>query len=174
MEGVEKSALQPNRTLGARRVQIAWKWRRARPGVLAGRPNMVDIGTQPAVHMLHFETDQMAAMTQAHFFSRVGEFVRDQTTVAAFRAAALDTALRRELWAPHWPTLRDASEHDAALFMCFVLACALLGVDAARAATAVRQTAQPEMSMKLFLSQRGLLRFSAFDVPNLTRPGSVH
>ncbi len=123
--------------------------------------------------MLHFDTAQMAAITQAHFFSRVAEFVRAQTTVDAFRQAALDTRLRTELWAPHWPALREASEHDAALFMCFLLACHTLGVDSARAAEAVRQSSQPETSMKLFLSERGLLRFSAFDVPDLTRPGAV-
>jgi hypothetical protein len=134
---------------------------------------MVDIRFHPDVDMLHFETAQMAAITQAHFFSRVAQFVRDQTTVAAYRQAALDTTLRTELWAPHWPALRDASEHDAALFMCFLLACATLGIDATRAAAAVRQTSQPEMSMKLFLSERGLLRFSAFDVPDLTRPDAV-
>ena len=123
--------------------------------------------------MMHFDTAQMAAITQAHFFSRVAEFVRHQTTVDAFRQAALDTRLRTELWVPHWPTLRDATEHDAALFMCFLLACHTLGVDSARAAEAVRQSSQPETSMKLFLSERGLLRFSAFDVPDLTRPGAV-
>lgn len=123
--------------------------------------------------MMHFDTAQMAAITQAHFFSRVAEFVRHQTTVDAFRQAALDTRLRTELWAPHWPALREASEHDAVLFMCFLLACHTLGVDSARAAEAVRQSSQPETSMKLFLSERGLLRFSAFDVPDLTRPGAV-
>ena len=123
--------------------------------------------------MLHFDTAQMAAITQAHFFSRVAEFIRDQTTVPAYRQAALDTALRTSLWAPHWSTLRDATEHDAALFMCFLLACATLGVDATRATEAVRQHAHPETSMKLFLSERGLLRFSAFDASDLTRPGAV-
>jgi hypothetical protein len=132
-------------------------------------------GRQPihsVVDMLHFDTAQMAAITQAHFFSRVAEFVRDQTSVPAYRQAALDTTLRTALWAPHWNTLRDATEHDAALFMCFLLGCAALGVDPARAAEAVRQTSQPETSMKLFLSERGLLRFSAFDVPELTRRGA--
>ncbi len=122
--------------------------------------------------MLHFDTAQMAAITQAHFFSRVAEFIRDQTPIPAYRQAALDTALRTSVWAPHWPTLRDATEHDAALFMCFLLACATLGIDVARAAAAVRQSTQPEQSMKLFLAERGLLRFSAFDVPDLTRPGA--
>jgi hypothetical protein len=134
---------------------------------------MVDNRFNPLSPMLHFDTAQMAAITQAHFFSRVAEFIREQTGVAAYRHAAMDVPLRTALWAPHWPTLRDASEHDAALFMCFVLACATLGVDANRAADAVRQSSQPETSMKLFLSERGLLRFSAFDVPDLTRPGAT-
>ncbi len=134
---------------------------------------MVDNRSNPLSTMLHFDTAQMAAITQAHFFSRVAEFIRDQTSVAAYRHAALDAPLRAALWAPHWPTLRDVSEHDAALFMCFLLACAMLGVDANRAAEAVRQSPQPETSMKLFLSERGLLRFSAFDVPALTRPGAT-
>ena len=43
--------------------------------------------------MLHFDTAQMAAITQAHFFSRVAEFVRDQTSVDAYRRAALDTTI---------------------------------------------------------------------------------
>lgn len=120
--------------------------------------------------MLQFDPAQMAAVTQAHFFHRVSEFVREQTTVAAFREAALDKPLRTALWAPHWPALREATEHDAALFMCFLLACATLRIDVARAAAAVRQATQPEMSMKLFLSERGLLRFSSFDLPHLTRP----
>ena len=112
--------------------------------------------------MLHFDTAQMSAITQAHFFSRVAEFIRDQTTVPSYRQAAQDTTLRTALWAPHWPTL----------FMCVLLACATLGVDATRAAEAVRQSSQPETSMKLFLSERGLLRFSAFEVPDITRPGA--
>ena len=123
--------------------------------------------------MPHFDTAQMAAITQAHFFSRVAEFIRDQTSVAAYRHAAMDTASRTATWAPHWSTLREASEHDAALFMCFLLACTTLGVDADRAAEAVRQASQPETSMKRFLSERGLLRFSAFDVPHLTRPAEA-
>ena len=62
---------------------------------------MVDIRNPSDVDMLHFDTAQMAAITQAHFFSRVAEFIRDQTTVAAYRQAALDTTLRTSLWAPH-------------------------------------------------------------------------
>ena len=142
------------------------------PGSFSAPTEHGGIRNRFAAAMLHFDTAQMSAITQAHFFSRVAEFIRDQTTVAAYRQAAMDTSLRTALWAPHWPTLRDASEHDAALFMCFLLACDALGVDSTRAAEAVRQSSQPETSMKLFLSERGLLRFSAFDVPDLTRPGA--
>jgi hypothetical protein len=142
------------------------------PGSFSPAAEHGDIRQPPAAAMLHFDTAQMSAITQAHFFSRVAEFIRDQTTIPAYRQAAQDTSLRTALWAPHWPTLRVASEHDAALFMCFLLACATLGVDSTRAAEAVRQSSQPETSMKLFLSERGLLRFSAFDVPDLTRPGA--
>ena len=141
-------------------------------GSFSAAPEHDGIPNRFAVPMLHFDTAQMSAITQAHFFSRVAEFIRDQTTVPSYRQAAQDTTLRTALWAPHWPTLRDASEHDAALFMCFLLACATLGVDATRAAEAVRQSSQPETSMKLFLSERGLLRYAAFDVPELTRPGA--
>ena len=119
--------------------------------------------------MLQFDAAQMAAVTQAQFFNRVAEFILDQSPIPAFRDAALDKPLRATLWAPHWPALRDATEHDAALFMCFLLACATLRIDVARAAAAVREATQPEMSMKLFLSERGLLRFSAFDLPHLTK-----
>ena len=122
--------------------------------------------------MPHVDAPQMAALIRAHFFGRVAAFICDQTTDPAYRAAALDDARRTALWSQHWPALRQSSEHDAALFMCFLLACATLGVDATRAGEAVRQTSDPETSMKLFLSERGLLRFSAFDVPDLTRPGA--
>ncbi len=134
---------------------------------------MVDIRFirfQPPCTMLQFDTTQMAAANQAHFFHRVAAFVCEQTPIAAYRDAAVDKPLRNALWAPHWPALREATEHDAALFMCFVLACATLRIDVARAATAIRQATQPEMSMKLFLSERGLLRFSSFDLPHLSRP----
>jgi hypothetical protein len=123
--------------------------------------------------MHHVDSAQMAAITQRHFFDRVAAFVCDQTPVGAYRAAALDQPRRHALWAPHWPALRHATEHDAALFMCFLLACATVGIDVARAAAAVRQSTHAEQRMKLFLAERGLLRFSAFDVPGLTRPGAA-
>jgi hypothetical protein len=123
--------------------------------------------------MPHVDTHQMSALIQVHFFGRVAAFVCEQTTDPAYRAAALDRPARTALWLPHWPTLRQASEHDAALFMCFLLACATLQIDVDRAAAAVRHTARPEHSMKLFLSERGLLRYSAFEVPDLTRPGAA-
>lgn len=123
--------------------------------------------------MLQLDAAQMAAVTQSHFFARVADFVCAQSRVGAFRDAARDKPLRSALWAPHWPALREATERDAALFMCFLLACATLHIDVPRAAAAIRQSTDPGTSMKLFLSERGLLRFSAFDVPELTRPAAV-
>jgi hypothetical protein len=102
-------------------------------------------------------------LAQSRLFARVADFVVDQTPVASLRDAALDKPLRSLLWAPHWPRLRDADEHDAALFMCFLLACAALRVDVASAVVAVRASTRPGASMKQFLSERGLLHESAFE-----------
>jgi len=124
--------------------------------------------------MLHIGSAQMAAITRSHFFARVAAFVGEHTTAAAYRAAAADPVLRRAVWTPHWPGLCARSEHDAALAMCFLLACATLGVDEARASAALRDSADPELGMKLFLSRHGLLRFSAFDVPELVTPRAAH
>jgi hypothetical protein len=103
------------------------------------------------------------AIAQSRLFHRVAGFVVERTTVAALREAALDKPLRTLLWSPHWTLLRAASEHDAALFMCFLLACAALRIDVARAVEAIRASTRPGRSMKQFLAERGLLAESAFD-----------
>lgn len=103
------------------------------------------------------------ASAQSHLFDRAVAFVLARTTVPALRHAALDKPLRVRLWAPHWALLRDASEHDALLFMCFLLACAALRIDVARAVDAIRASTRPGPSMKQFLAERGLLQESAFD-----------
>src|SRR4051812_45718854 len=104
-----------------------------------------------------------AAINQANFFARVADFICARTPVGAYREAARDKPLRDALWAPHWHTLRDASERDAALFMCFLLACSMLRIDVWRAAAAIRQSTDPQQSMRLFLAERGLLPSAAFD-----------
>lgn len=103
-------------------------------------------------------------IAQSRLFDRAARFVVDHTTVAALRDAALDKPLRRLLWSPHWTLLRAASEHDAVLFMCFLLACAALRVDVARAVEAIRASTRPGRSMKQFLAERGLLAETAFDL----------
>ena len=118
--------------------------------------------------MIHIGEDQMAALVRAHFFQKVVAFIAEQSSIPGYRAIALDRELREGLWLPHWPRLRDEPEHDAALFMCFLLACSMSDIDTERAANVARQTADPEMSMKTFLAERGLLRFSAFELPELT------
>jgi hypothetical protein len=111
-----------------------------------------------------------AAINQANFFARVADFICARTPVGAYREVARDKSLRHALWAPHWPTLREASERDAALFMCFLLACSMLRIDVGRAAAAIRQSTDPQHSMRLFLAERGLLPGSAFEE---TAPGDV-
>ena len=118
--------------------------------------------------MIQISEGQMADLVRLHFFQKVAAFIGEQSALPAYREIARDAARREALWAPHWPRLSAEPEHDAALFMCFLLACSLLGIDPARAASAARRTADPEMSMKTFLAERGLLRFSAFELPQLT------
>ncbi|MGN6527985.1 MAG: hypothetical protein ACTHL8_16485 [Burkholderiaceae bacterium] len=103
------------------------------------------------------------SIARSRLFDRVARFVVERTTVPALRDAALDKPLRVLLWSPHWALLRAASEHDAALFMCFLLACAALRIDVARAVDAIRASTRPGRSMKQFLAERGLLAESAFD-----------
>lgn len=114
----------------------------------------------------------MVALIRAHFFQKVVDFICEQSSIPEYIKLARDAKLREALWGPHWPRLRTEPEHDAALFMCFLLACSMLEIDTARAANAARQTADPELSMKTFLSERGLLRFSAFELPELTSPAA--
>jgi hypothetical protein len=120
--------------------------------------------------MIQILEAQMVALVRAHFFQKVAAFVCDQSSIPAYRKIARDTEIREALWIPHWPQLSVEPEHDAALFMCFLLACAMLEIDTVRAARVARQSADPEMSMKTFLSERGLLRFSVFELPELMAP----
>ncbi len=116
--------------------------------------------------MIQISEGQMATLVRAHFFQKVVEFINEQSAIPAYRAISLDRGRREALWAPHWERLSTEPEHDAAVFMCFLLACAMLDIDTERAARAARQTADPELAMKTFLSERGLLRFSASSCPS--------
>jgi hypothetical protein len=121
---------------------------------------------------MRIQAHQMASLARAQFFERVAAFIREQSTHEAFRAAALDAGLRESLWKPHWERLSKEPEAAAALFLCFVLGCTALGADPKRGAALALQAREPALSMKSFLANNGLLRFSAFDVPDLTRPGA--
>jgi hypothetical protein len=122
--------------------------------------------------MIRISEFQYAELTREHFFQKVAAFVREQSSIPAYRECASDRDRRDALWRPHWARLSVQPEHDAALFMCFLLACSMLEIDTERAAHAALHAADPEMSMKLFLSERGLLRFSAFELPELTVPSA--
>jgi len=137
------------------------------------RGHGVNMSSSPKHHahaaMRHPDVLDPTNAAQAVFFARVADFVCAQAAVADLRDAARDDPRRTALWAPHWHTLRRASEHDAALFMCFLLACATLHVDVPRAAAAIAQSTDPAASMLLFLSERGLLRPTAFEAAPFSR-----
>ncbi len=122
--------------------------------------------------MLRIDDDQMADLTRDHFFARVASFILDQSAHAGLRALASDSSRRRALWLAEWPWLAAESEQRAAMFMCFVLACAALGLDPQRGVALARSAPDPAFSIKTFLSERDLMRFSAFDTPELTRLGA--
>jgi hypothetical protein len=110
---------------------------------------------------------QMKALTQGYFFDRVASFIRPQTTHDGYRKAVSDVPARNALWAYHWPSLADEPESLAAMYLCFVLACRTLGLDPEHGVVIARSAQNPTFSLKTFFSTHGLLRFSAFDVPEL-------
>lgn len=116
---------------------------------------------------MQIDTLQMKAMTRDYFFGRVATFIRQQTTHDGYTRAVSDAAARDALWARHWPALSGEPEAMAAMYLCFVLACDALGLDPGQGLAIARSAQDPAFSLKTFFSTRGLLRFSAFDVPEL-------
>ena len=114
----------------------------------------------------------MAHMTREYFFTRVASFIVEQSPHASYRALASDPSRRSAVWLAEWEWLAGESEQVAAIFMCFVLACVALGLDPQHGIALARHAPDPAFSIKTFLSERGLVRFSAFDTPELTRLGA--
>lgn len=121
---------------------------------------------------MRIDADQMERMTREYFFARVASFIVEQSPHAGYRALASDPSRRSDLWLADWAWLAAESEQMAAMFMCFVLGCAALGLDPQQGVALARQAPDPAFSIKTFLSKRGLVRFSAFDTPELTRLGA--
>jgi hypothetical protein len=126
----------------------------------------------PDLALLELDAALHASQAQAERYARVADFICERSPLAALREAAQDKPMRAALWAPHWARLQDMEENMATLFMCFLLACALLRIDIPRATAAVRQSTRPELSMKLFLAERGLMQFSAEELPALVKHAS--
>lgn len=118
---------------------------------------------------MHIDARQMEALTREYFFGRIATFILEQSTHGEYRAAVSDVPTRNALWVEHWPTFADESEALAAMYLCFVLACRTLGLDPEQGVAIARSAHDPAFSLKTFFSMRGLLRFSAFDVPELMR-----
>lgn len=110
---------------------------------------------------------QMKALTRDYFFGRVATFIRQQTTHDGYRRTVSDVPARNALWADHWPSLSGEPESLAAMYLCFLLACRTLGLDLEQGVAIARSAQDPAFSLKTFFSTHGLLRFSAFDVPEL-------
>jgi hypothetical protein len=112
---------------------------------------------------------QIEALTREHFFGRVATFILQQTTHVEYRCAVSNVPARDELWGHYWPQFVAEPEALAAMYLCFVLACRALGLDPGEGVAIARSAEQPAFSLKTFLATHGLLRFSAFDVPELMR-----
>lgn len=123
--------------------------------------------------MIQITERQMASITRNYFFGRVSAFILEQSTQEMFRAVAANTALREDVWLMEWDWLKNEPERLAAMYLCFLLACRALDLDSRRGLLIARGARDPAFSIKTFLSKHGLLRFSAFDVPELTRPASA-
>ena len=119
--------------------------------------------------MLHFDLTQARELARLCFFQRVRAFIREQSHHCAFVARAQGPEPSEALWAPLWPALQAQGAHDAAVGLAFALACDALGLSPTQALAPIGAPADPPLAMKLFLARRGLLRFSAFDCPELTR-----
>ena len=121
---------------------------------------------------MQIDARQMKALTRDYFFGRVATFILQQTTHDGFRDAVSDVPTRNALWVEHWPAFAGEPEALAAMYLCFVLACRTLGLDPEQGLAIARSAHDPAFSLKTFFSTRGLLRFSAFDVPELMREGA--
>jgi hypothetical protein len=128
---------------------------------------------QAVVDVIRINAAQMAVMTRESFFGRVSAFILEQSAHPAYRATAADAALRRSLWLAEWPRLAMLPEREAAMFLCFLLACVALGLDVERGAAMARGAPDPVHSLQTFLSERGLIEASAFDAFAPARPGAA-
>lgn len=115
--------------------------------------------------MLSFESPQFEEIALASFEQRVRSWVQAQALHPGLRQLAAQGPRVTRLWAPQRHRLSDCTEHDAAVLLSFVLACELEGIVAAQGVAQALVQPQPEMAMKRFLSERGYLRFSDFDLP---------
>lgn len=103
-------------------------------------------------------------------FASVGAFIADQALSPDFARVALHAAQRDRLWSCHWPELRRLPPHELRTSLCFVLACELLGLDAAQGLRFAGQARQPARWMRLFLADHGLLPYAALDPPEAPGP----
>lgn len=125
--------------------------------------------------MLVLTAENLQQTSSPAFLRRLHDFLLHAARSQAFRKVLSDASGTRSFWQPLWPQAQSMTEHDAALFLCFMLvACKVEGWSSADALAATfalpddiptEASGLPEIRLKQFLAEHGHLRFSAFDFP---------
>lgn len=124
--------------------------------------------------MLVLRTAQIDAMSRFHFLARLERFLQVHARSPLLKQALADRGSTYALWNRFWPRVACVSEHDAALFLSFMLVCQAEGLDLKQAAAlGAARDASAELGMKRVLSERGHLRFSDFDFSEQAAPAGV-
>ncbi len=115
--------------------------------------------------MLTFDQQQHDELLLTTFERRVGRFVAQRALSPALQALAARSATVADLCREQRFRTARLTEHDAAVLLTYALACRADGVDPERGIERAQAQPQPTTAMKIFLSQRGHVRFTDFDLP---------
>lgn len=115
--------------------------------------------------MLTFDQQQHDELLLTAFERRVGRFVAERALSPALKDLAARHATVAALCRDQRFRTARLSEHDAAVLLTYALACHADGADPDEGIERAQARPQPVTAMKVFLSQRGHLRFSDFDLP---------
>lgn len=114
--------------------------------------------------MFTISAQQMDTLTRNCFWGRLERFIKDDSLRSnGFKEWAANRARLHEIWAPVWPWVKQQSEHDCALYLVFVAVRAFEGHASSRPEAQVAHIADNIVRLKLYLSDKGYFRFTAFD-----------
>jgi hypothetical protein len=125
--------------------------------------------------MISLNGEQIYFINCQAFLGRLQVFLANRGKSATLRRLASDRAMALTFWTGYCTGLKGVTEHDAAVFLTFMLACKAEGVDLERALATVSSLSSEdaELGMKRFLEDRGHLRFSDFDFSDEATPDPV-